>query len=505
MGFLKKYAQVIAPLFLIVLYFITRLTNILALPIFTDEAIYTRWAQIAKNDAAWLFISLTDGKQPLFIWMAILFMPFTKDPLLAGRLVSVFAGLSTVVGLYFLTTELFNNKKMALLASLFYIFYPFALVYDRIALYDSLVATFAVWSLYIEILLVKRLKFILAVVLGVVIGLGMLTKTSADFFLVLLPASLLLFPFKDKMQNKKFRKWVVFAGVAVVLANLLYFLLRLSPLYYIINQKNAVFIYPFKEWIQHPFTYLFSNLSGLTSWLLGYMTIPFLLLVLTAFLFKQKFLREKILLLLWFIVPFFALAVFGKLIYPRFILFMTIPLLVLATFALYQLLQAARYKVLQVLVFLVFTILFFKTDYFILTNFSKAPIPQTDKEQFLTDWPSGVGVKETVSFLEKKAKEGKIYVGTEGTFGLMPYSLEIYLHDNKNIKIASFFWEISDYPPKEVIEVSKKMPTYFVFYEPCSVCKVTGKAPPLWPVKTIFQIQKEKKDTFYTLYQIGSK
>src|SRR3990172_10040431 len=105
---IRKYIKYIALGFLALLIFLSsRLINIMSLPIFTDEAIYTRWSQIAKNDAAWRFISLTDGKQPLFVWIDMVFMRFVSDPLLAGRLVSVFAGLLTVIGLFFLGKEIF--------------------------------------------------------------------------------------------------------------------------------------------------------------------------------------------------------------------------------------------------------------------------------------------------------------------------------------------------------------------------------------------------------------
>ena len=100
---------------LVILYLASRFYSILALPIFTDEAIYIRWAQIAKQDANWRFISLTDGKQPMFIWMMMISLRFIQDPLLAGRVVSVGAGLFTLIGMYFLGREMFKNSKSFLL------------------------------------------------------------------------------------------------------------------------------------------------------------------------------------------------------------------------------------------------------------------------------------------------------------------------------------------------------------------------------------------------------
>src|SRR6187431_3384432 len=110
MGINKKFilSAVICGVVIAVLYFLLRLYNLTSLPIFTDEAIYIRWAQVAKQDAVWRFISLTDGKQPMYVWWAMILLKFIKDPLYAGRFVSVLTGFATVVGLFFLGNELFR-------------------------------------------------------------------------------------------------------------------------------------------------------------------------------------------------------------------------------------------------------------------------------------------------------------------------------------------------------------------------------------------------------------
>jgi hypothetical protein len=148
--------------------------------------------------------------------------------------------------------------------------------------------------------------------------------------------------------------------------------------------------------------------------------------------------------------------------------------------------------------------MFLIKDVFIIKDFKDAPVPQADKGQFITGWPSGVGVAETVKILQEKAKNQKIFVGTQGTFGLMPYALEIYLDKNPNIKIVGY-WPVGNIPPKDVIAASKKMPTYFVFYQECIDCKNVGFAPDSWPVEKIFQVEKEEKGRFYTLYKFNQK
>src|SRR3989304_10000334 len=188
-------------------YFSIRLIFFESLPIFTDEAIYTRWAQIALNDSSWRFISLTDGKQPMFVWAAVFFMKFISDPLIAARLVFVLRGFFTLIGLFFLTLELFRNKKTAFLSTILYIFYPFAQVLDRMALYDSMVGTFSVWALYLSIHLVRKLRLDIAYTLGFIIGAGILTKTSNFFSIYLLPFTVILFDFKRKPFGNRFMRF----------------------------------------------------------------------------------------------------------------------------------------------------------------------------------------------------------------------------------------------------------------------------------------------------------
>lgn len=483
----------------ILLYFATRLYKILSLPIFTDEAIYTRWSQIANFDPTWRFISLTDGKQPLFVWINIVIMKFVEDPLLSSRLVSVLAGFFTMVGLFLLGKILFS-KKVGFIAALLYIFYPFALVYDRMALYDSLVAAFAVWALFFEVLLVKFKRLDLALILGMILGGGVLTKTSGFISIYLLPLSLLLFDFKEKKWRKKLLKWGALALISVGLAYAYYSILRLSPFLHIVDEKNQIFVYTFSQWLSHPFTFLLSNLRGLLDWAYLYLTLPIIFLVALSFLIDRKEYLKKLLLLSWFIVPFLGLALFGKTLYPRFVLFMTMPLLVLAALSLEKFLIKAKSASLKVVLFLTFASFMLGSDFYILNNFSKAPIPYSDLGQYINAWPAGVGVKEAVEFFREKSKDQKIFVGTEGTFGLMPYALEIYLWQNKNVLIKGY-WPISDIIPSDVLAASREMPVYFLFYQPCTSCEFPGKAPISWPLKEELKIKKGE-DGYLTIYRV---
>lgn len=490
--------------FVLVVYVFTRLYNLMQLPIFTDEAIYARWAQIAKNDASWRFISLTDGKQPLFVWIAMVLMKFFADPLLASRLVSVGAGFATTIGMFFLGYELFRNRWIGLISSALYVIYPFALVYDRMALYDSLVGMFAIWSLYIAVLFVRHIRLDIALILGMVIGAGALTKSNAFFNAIMLPSTLLLlFPFA-KGDTKKIMRWVALVFLVVLEAVVIYSILRLSPFFHIIGEKNYEFIYPLSEWMKHPFEFFFGNLVyGEFRWLHIYMTWLWLGLGVASFLLSKTYWREKILLVLWFIVPFIALAFFGKVLYPRFIFFMTLYLLPLVAYSLVVISQ--KMQKLHMMGIIAFVILMnamvLYSDYFIMTDFANAPLPKQDRNQYIADWPAGGGIAETVVFLKNEAKDKKIYVATQGTFGLLPYALELYLINDPNITIVGY-WPIEGEIPKELVMKASVMPTYAVFYQTCPSCVDTGIAPKTWPLKVITQHTKPSRKSFLTLYEV---
>lgn len=87
---------------LIIAYLTTRLYNLTILPIFNDEAIYLHWGLIMRNTGEKFFSVAFDGKQPLSMWLFSISMWFINDPLVAGRIISVFFWTDNTVGYLFL-------------------------------------------------------------------------------------------------------------------------------------------------------------------------------------------------------------------------------------------------------------------------------------------------------------------------------------------------------------------------------------------------------------------
>lgn len=495
---------------LAIIYFVTRIINIASLPIFTDEAIYIRWAQIALHDSSWRFISLTDGKGPFFIWVMIPFLKFIHDPLLAGRMVSVVSGFFTMIGIWALTRELFRDKGTAFLAVILYLFYPFAVVYDRMALYDSMVAAFAVWALYFSILLVRKIRLDIAYTLGALVGAGILTKANASFSEILLPFTLLLFDFTGKRPVRRVIKWLMLALLVIFIAQVIYSVQRLSPLYGVIDVKTSTFVYPVGEWVYHPLTFFIGNFKGLTLWLYQYLTIFYILLIIVG-LFFSRFSKEKLLLFIYFGVPFIVLALFGKVIFPRFILFMSLMLLPVAALGLGAIItvferiipigKSNSYASLAMKTVIITCFVLYSAVIswqFIFTP-QIAQIAGADRGQYIAEWPAGWGVKESIAYFKDAARNQKIFIATEGTFGLMPEAYEMYFYDNPRITIKGI-WPIKNIIPPDLVQKARQMPTYVVFYEPCPDCAAVGSAPPLWSVKQVFSAGQ--LNTHLTVYQV---
>lgn len=487
--------EIPAVLLIVILTAFTRIFNLLNIPLFTDEAIYIRWAQIGLSDPAQRFISLTDGKQPLLTWLMYPALKIFSDPLFAGRIVSSFSGIFAVIGMYFLTRELFG-RKAAFISAIVYILSPFTLIYDRLALMDSLLAAFCIWSLYLEMLLVKKQRLDIALLLGWCVGLGMLTKSSALFYLLLMPVTLLLFDFRKIGVLKRLVKWAGFAAVSVVESQIIYNLLRLSPWFYIIELKNYSFIMTPKEFLSSNLATFIPNLDGLTQIFTGYMTIPYLLLLIFGLYTAVRGSDRRItMLFLWFVIPFISFAAFAKVIFPRFILFMTVPLFAVIAYAVSVLSEKMKgmNKAWFPLLMLCLSGYVLYTDFQLLSEPFRAAIPRIDRNQLFDNWPSGYGVREVVTFLNEKSKLGKVVVGTEGTFGLFPAGLEMYLINNPNVEIHGY-WPVSGVPG-QLLAAAKEFPTYLVFKERENI-------PSEWPLRLVDKYRRGSGNSYMYFYQV---
>lgn len=420
----------------IVLFFLLlRVVNLTLLPVFADEAIYVRWAQVMKAEPTLRFLPLSDGKQPLYMWSIIPFLSFFSDPLFAGRIISVLSGLGTLIGLFFLSFQLFKSRRIALFSSLFYSLVPFAVFFDRMALADSLLACFGVWLFYFSLLLFSSPRLDLAMITGIVLGMALLTKSPATFFALLIPVSFLTVFEKKRFSWEKIIKIIPLLIVVYAFAFVIYNLLRLGPNFQMVGIRNQDYVFSISHFFTNPLDPLQFHLKEIIEWFGGNLTWGVFIFGLGGMIiaFKKNWI-SFFLLFLWFVFPLFVQAEFAKVFTARYIFF-SVPLFLIFVACFLDFLFALLERKWAILVLMALIIPPLVFDYFLLFDPLKAPLARRERSGYLEEWTAGTGIKEASLIFREKAKEKKVLVGTEGYFGTLPDGLQMYLEKVPNITI----------------------------------------------------------------------
>jgi hypothetical protein len=474
---------------LVVIYFLSRLIVIKSLPPFVDELIYVRWAQQGFYDPAMRFLPLSDGKQPLYIWAMSMMLSVFPNPLAVGRILSVFSGAFSMIGLGVLSWQLFGSKRVAFIAAGLYVLYPLALLLDRFALYDSFLGALVVWSVIILLWFVRSPTLGKAFIAAHIWASALLTKSSAVLLGVLVPAVALVYPIK----KSKVMQTVMFIGIALILTMLYQSILLLSPIDSYIAQKNTLFIYSWKEWIDKPFGQVFlTNIVPYTTWIVQYLSIPLVLLAILTTIFDKTHRSVYRFLGVWFVVPFLLIAITGKLIYPRHLFFLTFPLVLMAATGLSLL--SRRISSWWKTGFIVSLILLpsILMNYGILANIRTASIPQIDREQYIDGWSAGWGVKEIVLLLQQEASVNQITIVTEGLFGSLPTTaMELYFAHHPNVSLV----RLDDNPLKFPVGLDWRKPTFIIINN-------AQEIPGYWEAREIQKFQKGTGDSYIRLYKV---
>lgn len=443
---------------LVIAYLASRLFHLTSLPIFVDEAIYSRWSQIALHDASWRFISLTDGKQPLWVWASMLPLKLFSDPLFATRLTSVVSGLFAMLGLVY-SGHLLGNKKLGFIVSFLYLTSPFLFFYDRFAVMESMLAASGVWLFNLGILLITTLRLDIALLLGLFGGLALLVKSPALIYMLLIPVS---YPFltTHKLRSRSTMNFVILFVIALGLAAVIYNIQRLSPWMHMISDKNNDFVIsPLQMITEHPFR-IWQNFADSMNWLMSYITFPVLLVsMLGAGLLFRKDNKLFYVFSAWFWGPLMATVMMAMLFRPRYIVFAVPFLLFYAAYALSKL--EGKKLTLSLLALTLLPLNFMYRAYF--TPLSM-PLIKADSD-YVSGWAAGRGVKEISDWLVNHAKEtsSELDVFTEGTFGLLPHGLELYTSPRSTHVRISGLYPIMAVPPLSVRQNAEVNPeTYFV-------------------------------------------
>jgi len=428
---------------IVVFYFFSRFQNLTAIPVFGDEAIYIRWSQIIQSEESLRFIPQTDGKQPLFMWINAATLKIISDPLISGRIISIFAGFGLLLILFLYTAIFLNyetkepnifkfikdsvnkNFYQAIFTSLIYCLIPFSFFFDRMALDDNLLSFFGLLSLFFVFLLSKYPRLDLSLILGFILGFSWLTKSPAIYFIVLSFFTFLLF-------NLRKIKLIIFPIISSVISFLVYNILRLGPQFSQIALRNKDYIWSISEILKHPLDPLKPHLLNVISLYNQYISWPLLIF---AFIGLILFIKKNwkleisnwklVVLTSWWILPLIANAAMSKVFTARYILFTLPSLIILISIGFINFLNNIKSNVFKIIFIFAVFILNISFIYKISTNPFHQKLASTE-QGYISDWTSGWGIKEAADFLKQRSLSANVIVGTEGAFGTLPDGLQIY-------------------------------------------------------------------------------
>jgi len=413
---------------LLVLYFLSHLINLTQLPVFADEAIYIRWAQLAKNEPdKYLFYPMLDGKPPLHAWLIIPFLEVFSDPLLASRFLSVIIGFLTIITFDQLIKLLGGNSLTRLFATLVIIITPYWFFHHRMGLAEALLAFSFTLSLYVGLKLMYHpsIKNLFFFTLSFAISLW--TKTNSLFFIPSLALIPLLFlaNTNQKLSFSNIKKTyhskpTFFLAIAGFLGLILFLLLKFTPLFSFLFTRSVDYTFTFSEIINGQWRYILKhNLPVTLYWLIWYLT-PFLAL----FMFLGK--RQNIILALMALSYISPLIIMGRVIAPRYFFPSAIFFTLMAVFGFKQIVNKKKLKKFIAPLLSLFIIFSLRFDYFSVFNPDNTPFVPIDKTQYLTEWSSGHGIPQVRDYIKSKDRTQKITVATEGFFGTLPDGLLMY-------------------------------------------------------------------------------
>src|SRR5258708_1747400 len=386
----KKWKITIVVGFVLVLVAaVIRIYHITLLPVFADEAIYIRWSQVMNAEPTLRFLPLSDGKQPLFMWILMFAVKRFNDPLFVGRLLSVVSGLGTMFTIFAISYLLLKKKMVSIISSLIWAISPFSFFFDRMALVDSMLALFGALTLLGGIMLSKTKRLDVAMLTGFALGFALLTKSPAIFFVLLLPSTWLLSDLRKDLP-----KLFILTLVTFVIGYGMYNIFRLCPNFYLIGSRNEDYIFPISHLLTNPKdSFIFYIKEIFTDWFVKMGPWPLIELgAIGLFVNLKKYWKEKLVLFVWFIFPLLVQSEYAKVFTVRYILFTLPACFILAASAI--LVKRKLSKIFVVLFFglFIFTSIYF--DYQLLTDPQKSNLPSSERSGYLEEWTAGTGIKE---------------------------------------------------------------------------------------------------------------
>lgn len=446
-------------LLLLVFYFVIHFINLTLLPPFNDESIYLDWAWTQLHMPGHLYDSLMDAKQPLMIWLFGIAENIFTDPLFAGRFVSVIFGSLTLLGIYKITSFLFD-KKIALYAAGLYSIVPLFVFYNRQALMESAIACIGIWALYVLLKLLRNPNIDNGILLGIVFGIGFFIKSSTILFII---ASIMIIFFLILVRQKTLLIKPILVAIAAFFC--IDFLLFIHPLFWQTFASNNRYTYSFSEYMALPIFQWVEHLFGSLEIAFFFIT-PFLLIfgISGIYLMKKNKIKNYYVFITYFVIAlvieiFSARTQNQRYIVP-FLPFLVIP----AAYMMNNFLQGNIVKRTLVIIALLpvvvsTSLLLVNPDFYIM---QMARVSTYSNVEHIRGQMSGYGIKEVMSYIKNHSQPGE---PTLVLFALNTGNPEnaVNIYSQRDAQLYGLHIDRSFFPDIDQYQCfSSKYPTFFV-------------------------------------------
>jgi 4-amino-4-deoxy-L-arabinose transferase-like glycosyltransferase len=478
----ENSSRVVLGVVLCLVFILVRGQGLLALPMFSDEAIYLRWAQLVRAGHPW--VSLIDPKPPLHFWMLAGVWGWARDPLLAARGLSVFAGVVSIPGLMLMCEELGllqreratnrtagpapSGRILGLLAAVLMIFCPFLAFYQRLATADALFVAEMLMAGWLGLCWGRRVMTGLrawpaAMALGVAMGAAMMTRQGLSYTLWGIPVAGVALHFSRGVAKRRWGRVLMQFVLAVVVAMVLWlpYLTTELPRFtenaraeaaqpadvsgWTVVKQRILYQEQFTEAGDSRLALAAKNAESAGVWFFDYLTWPVLaasVLGLAAIALRRQW-RLLVLLLVWLGLMLGPVIVLGNVVYSRYVLAGAPALLIAAAYFVAEVLTwALSTRLWPVLTWtgagvILAAILLLPLRQIVLqaTRWWEQTLTAADRAQYITGWTSGRATQKALTFLKGYAAGGEVVVITDNGWGLPADAAWVALEGTPHVRL----------------------------------------------------------------------
>jgi hypothetical protein len=199
----------------------------------------------------------------------------------------------------------------------------------------------------VSVLIFERPSWLKAIGLGILIGAGLLTKSTSWLYLPLIIFCILPFPPQEWKSRTRQAALPLLAAI-VIGGGLYYGLFGSAPEAQQLGEWASKFTYSISDLLGFPIAAWGDNFVLITRWLITYLTLPVFLMIFAALLAtgfwlfwrgtasreeqitRRQLGRKALLLAMWGLTPILGHVILAKSLYARYIVFAIPPLLILA-------------------------------------------------------------------------------------------------------------------------------------------------------------------------------